>query len=169
MSINRRRFLQSAALGAGSLAVACNSKGAGNSVVDVEIVEQPIPNAIKSLKPMKDGVVPITVDERKARIAKAQDLMNAQKIDAIFMEGTTSCFYYTGMRWGQSERTFGVVIPAKGAIAYVCPGFEEDRARELLKPVYGDEVRVWQEDESPYAVIAGIVKDRGQKYRRIGV
>ena len=55
------------------------------------------------------------------------------------------------MRWGQSERTFGVVIPAKGAIAYVCPGFEEDRARELIKPAFGDEVRVWQEDESPYA------------------
>ena len=118
---------------------------------------------------MKDGVVPISDDERKGRIAKAQKLMNDQKIDAIFMEGTTSCFYYTGMRWGQSERTFGVVIPAKGELCYVCPGFEEDRARELLKPVFGNEVRVWQEDESPYAVIAGIVKDRGAKYHRIGV
>ena len=120
---------------------------------------------------MKDGVVPITDDERKARIAKAQKLMAEQKIDAIFMEGTTSCFYYTGMRWGQSERTFGVVIPANGAICYVCPGFEEDRAREQLKPAFGNEVRVWQEDESPYAVIAGIVKDRGAEissHRRRG-
>ena len=118
---------------------------------------------------MKDGVVPISEDERKARIAKAQKLMAEQKLDAIFMEGTTSCFYYTGMRWGQSERTFGVIIPANGAIAYVCPGFEEDRVREQLKPAFGDEVRVWQEDESPYAVIAGIVKDRGTKHHRIGM
>ena len=63
---------------------------------------------------MTAGIVPISDDERKARIAKAQKLMADQKIDAIFMEGTTSCFYYVGMRWGQSERTFGVVIPAKG-------------------------------------------------------
>jgi Xaa-Pro dipeptidase len=51
--------------------------------------------------------------------------MEEQKIDGIFMEGTASCFYFTGMRWGQSERTFGLVIPAKGPIAYVCPKFEK--------------------------------------------
>jgi Xaa-Pro dipeptidase len=73
------------------------------------------------------------------------------------------------MRWGQSERTFGVVIPASGAIAYVCPKFEEDRARELIKKDFGEEVRCWEEDESPYALIAGIVRDRGAKHKRIGI
>ena len=72
---------------------------------------------------MTDGVVPISDDERKQRIDKAQRLMADHQMDAIFMEGATSCFYYTGMRWGQSERTFGVVIPAAGKLAYVCPGF----------------------------------------------
>src|SRR5262249_9625775 len=121
---------------------------------------RPVPEAITSLKPMTAGVTPIADDERKARIAKAQQLMTHQKIDAIFIEGTTSCFYYTGMRWGQSERTFGVVIPAKGPIAYVCPGFEEDRARELIKPAFGDEVRVWQGEARPYKAIVGVVNDR---------
>jgi Xaa-Pro dipeptidase len=165
MPLSRRHFLQSAALGAGSLAVAC--KADGESAATATGGE--LPEVIRSLKPMKDGVVPISDDERKGRIAKAQKLMSEQKLDAIFMEGTTSCFYYTGMRWGQSERTFGVVIPANGAICYVAPGFEEDRLREQLKPAFGDEVRVWQEDESPYAVIAGIVKDRGRRHNRIGV
>ena len=50
----------------------------------------------------------------------------------------------------------------------MCPGFEEDRARELIKPAFGDEVRTWQEDESPYAVIAASSKDRGVRFRRIG-
>jgi Xaa-Pro dipeptidase len=118
---------------------------------------------------MKEGVVPITVDERKQRIAKAQSIMEKEKIDAIFLEGTVSCFYFTGMRWGQSERTFGVVIPAKGPIAYVCPKFEEDRAMELLNPVFGDEVRCWEEHESPYALIFNIIKDRGVKYKKIGM
>jgi Xaa-Pro dipeptidase len=116
---------------------------------------------------MTDGIVSIADDERRARISKAQDLMAKEKLDAIFMEGTTSGFYFVNMRWGQSERTFGVVIPAKGDIAYVCPKFEEDRARELIK--FGNEVRTWEEHESPYALIAGIVKDRGVAHHRIGM
>jgi Xaa-Pro dipeptidase len=158
--MNRRRFLQAGALSAGGLACAQADRAVTESGND-------LPAAIRALKPMTAGVVPITDDERRARIAKAQHLMNENKIDAIFMEGTTSCSYFVNMRWGQSERTFGCVIPASGEIAYVCPGFEEDRARELIK--FGNEVRVWQEDESPYKVIAGIVKDRGVKHHRLGI
>jgi Xaa-Pro dipeptidase len=136
---------------------------------NTQVRNDSLPAAIQALTPMTTGIVPITDDERRGRIAKAQRLMEEQKIDAIFMEGGTSSYYFVGMRWGQSERTFGVVVPAKGAIAYVCPGFEEDRARELIKPAFGDEVRVWQEDESPYQAIAKIVTDRGVRYRRIGI
>jgi Xaa-Pro dipeptidase len=128
-----------------------------------------LPEAIRSLRPQLEGIVPISVAERKERIAKAQALMFQNKMDAIFLEGTTSCYYYTGMRWGQSERTFGVVIPAKGTLVYVCPKFEEDRARELILPDFGEEVRCWEEHESPYAVIVGIVKDRGVIHHTIGM
>ena len=129
---------------------------------------QPAPDSIRALKPMTAGIVPITADERRGRIAKAQKLMAEQKIDAIFMEGTASSFYFADMRWGQSERTFGIVIPTKGDLACVCPKkFEEDRARELIK--FGTEVRTWEEDESPCKVIAGIVKDRGVRHQRIGM
>jgi len=166
VSINRRQFLEVTALGAGAAAAGC---AGGAMPAPAASSGSDLPAAIKALTPMTDGVVPITDAERLARIEKAQQLMAAEKMDAIFMEGTTSMFYYAGMRWGQSERTFGIVIPAKGRIAYVCPGFEEDRARELIKPAFGDEVRVWQEDESPYAVIAGIVKDRGVQHRRVGI
>lgn len=171
MRIDRRHFLGSAALGAGSLTLACTAgtsaatKGAAPPVSGAG----DLPEAIRNLKPMTAGIVPITLAERQGRIAKAQRLMAEQQLDAIFMEGATSCFYYTGMRWGGSERTFGLVIPAKGDLAWVCPGFEEDRARELLNPEFGKEVRAWQEDESPYAVIAGIVKDRGVRHHRIGI
>jgi len=160
--VKRRSFFEAAALGAGGLATIGLAEAAAQR-------ETALPAAIQALQPMTAGVVPILDDERRARIAKAQRLMEEQKIDAIFMEGTTSCFYYVGMRWGLSERTFGVVIPARGAIAYVCPGFEEDRARELIRPAFGSEVRTWQEDESPYAVIAKIVSDRGIRFRRIGI
>jgi Xaa-Pro dipeptidase len=160
--MNRREFLGAAAVGAGAAAVGCTAAPAPAAAQ-----ESDKPAAIRALKPMRDGIVPISTDERKARIAKAQKLMAEQKIDAIFMEGTASSFYFADLRWGQSERTFGLVIPAKGDLAYVCPKFEEDRARELIK--FGTEVRTWEEDESPYKVIAGIVKDRGVSHHRIGM
>ncbi len=165
MKQNRRNFLNIAALGTGALSLSGNLFAGSRKSENV----YDIPSVIEQLKPMTDGIVPISVEERKQRIAKAQELMAKEKIDAIFLEGTVSCFYFTGMRWGQSERTFGVVIPAKGAIAYVCPKFEEDRAMELINPIFGSEVRCWEEHESPYELILGIVKDRGVTYRRIGM
>jgi len=166
MTHNRRKFLGMAALSATALTFSNRILAATHAGKDQE---EDLPKIIRDLSPLTDGIIPISVEERKQRIAKAQQLMEKEKLDAIFMEGTTSCFYYTGMHWGQSERTFGVVIPAKGAIAYVCPKFEEDRARELIIPAFGDEVRCWEEHESPYALIVGIVKDRGLKYKRIGM
>jgi Xaa-Pro dipeptidase len=65
-----------------------------------------------------------------------------------------------------SERPFGVVIPAKGELAYITPGFEEERARELIK--FSNDVRVWQEDESPYARVAQILRDRGIASGKVG-
>jgi len=166
MSINRRKFLGLSALSTGALAFTQDIFGRDRKDI---AEDRDLPRIIRDLKPMTDDVVPITVEERKQRITKAQKLMGEQKIDGIFMEGTASSFYFTGMRWGQSERTFGLVIPAKGAIAYVCPKFEEDRARELINKSFGDEVRCWEEDQSPYALIAGIVKDRGAPNKRIGM
>ena len=44
--------------------------------------------------------------------------------------------------------------------------FEEARARELIK--FSNDVRVWQEDESPFKVIAQILRDRGAATGKIG-
>jgi Xaa-Pro dipeptidase len=122
---------------------------------------------IASLHPLGPPVMPITDEERRARIEKARRLMTENGIGAIFLEGGTSMFYYTGVRWGNSERTFGVVIPAKGELAWVTPAFEEQRARELIK--FSNDVRTWQEDESPYRVIAQIIRDRGAATGKIGM
>jgi Xaa-Pro dipeptidase len=163
--MHRRTFLEIAALGTGAAAVGC---APGHSdVARAQTRSGAVNPAFAGAKPMTAGIVPVSDEERRARIAKAQRLMAEQKIDAIFMEGTVSCFYFVNMRWGQSERTFGVVIPAKGEIAYVCPKFEEDRALELIK--FGKDVRTWEEDESPYKLIVQIVKDRGVQHRRIGM
>ncbi|HLM23990.1 MAG TPA: aminopeptidase P family N-terminal domain-containing protein, partial [Pyrinomonadaceae bacterium] len=84
------------------------------------------PESIRRLRRMTDNVVPITLEERKGRIDKAQRLMREHRIDAIYIEPGTSMFYYTGMRWGASERMFAMVMPVRGEIAWVCPKFEEE-------------------------------------------
>jgi Xaa-Pro dipeptidase len=62
-----------------------------------------------------------------------------------------------------SERLFAIILPLKGNPFYVCPAFEEDRAREQIAAGPGGtnaEVRTWHEDESPYQRIAEGLKDR---------
>jgi Xaa-Pro dipeptidase len=160
-TVNRRQFVGQSAGLLGTAAI-------GSSlVVATDASAQSSPAPIASLRPMGPPVAPITDDERRARIEKARRLMTESGIDAIFLEGGSSMFYYTGVRWGNSERTFGVVIPARGELAWVTPGFEEQRARELIK--FSNDVRVWQEDESPYRLIAQIIRDRGAAAGKIGM
>jgi Xaa-Pro dipeptidase len=137
----------------------------GSSLVHAQQGSQPEP--IRRLSRMTQNVVPITLDERKARIEKAQKLMRENRVDAIYIEPGSSMFYFTGMRWGTSERMFAVVIPARGEIAWVCPKFEEERARELIK--IGTDIRTWEEDESPYRRVGEIFKDRGIRAGTIGI
>ena len=101
---------------------------------------------------------PTTTDYQQ-RIAKLQDAMKEFGLQAVVLEPGPAMMYLTGVRWGKSERTFAVVLPAKGDPVWVLPGFEEARARELIH--VGNDIRIWQEDESPFARIAQALKDRG--------
>jgi Xaa-Pro dipeptidase len=159
--MNRRRFVERSAGLLGAAAI-------GPALIDAATVgAQAAPGPIASLKPVGPPVAPITDDERRGRIEKARRLMTENGIDAMFLEGGSSMFYFTGVRWGNSERTFGVVIPARGELAWVTPAFEEQRARELIK--FSNDVRVWQEDDSPYRVIAQIIRERGAATGKIGM
>ena len=132
----------------------------------------PVPPAIAALTPMKAGVKPITVDERRARIEKATRLMRDNKIDALMLTGGTSLQYFTNIRWGLSERMLALVIPVKGTPFIVCPKFEEGRAMEQVKagPLnQGTEVHTWEEDESPSALIADGLRARGLATGTLGI
>jgi Xaa-Pro dipeptidase len=103
----------------------------------------------------------------RARIAKVQEAMKEFGLGAVVLEPGPAMLYLTGVRWGRSERTFVVVLPEKGEPVYVLPGFEEMRARELIH--VGDDIRIWQEDESPYQRVAQALKDRGVASGRVGI
>jgi len=113
------------------------------------------------LQNLTNGAVPISVDERLARVAKAQKLMQQQGVSALLLEAGSALVYFTGVRWRRSERFTGAIIPAEGDIAFITPYFEEPSVRESM--TFGDDVRTWHEHESPFELAAGVLADRGIK------
>jgi Xaa-Pro aminopeptidase len=93
-------------------------------------------------------------------------------MDALMLMGGTSLVYYSNIHWYGDERLFALILPAQGEPFYVCPAFERDRALEqiALGPLAANpDVRVWEEDESPYDLVANGLKDRGISTGRLGM
>jgi Xaa-Pro dipeptidase len=168
--MNRRSFLWMSSLAAAvtnAPVLLAQRRGGG------EAPPASIPAPIAALTSMRGEAKPITSDERRVRIEKARRLMSREKIDALVLTGGTSLVYFTNIRWGGGERLFACVVPVKGEPFFVCPAFEEERAREqiALGPFAGGraDVRTWNEDESPYALVGQGLKDRGIATGRAGM
>jgi len=137
-----------------------------------------LPPALASLKPLGSRVRPVLAGEFRERLQRAQQLMSeppssigsqspATKYHALFLAPGTSLYYFTGIRWGLSERLLGLVVPRAGQPILIVPAFEERRLREKLR--FPLEVRAWQEDESPTKLATAALADRGILSGRIGV
>ena len=162
----RRTFLQASTVAASAAFLPAST------ALDRDTPPPALPASIASLKSMKDQARPISNEERQARQEKARALMESNDLDAILLMEGTSLNYFTGIRWWGGERLFAMVLPAKGTAFYVCPAFEEGRAREqIAKAPEGSqpEVRIWQEDENPYQRIAQGLKDRDILTGKIGL
>ncbi len=163
----RRNFLQTAGLATTGLLVP-----AGEALAQSEGQTKNLPAPIARLKSRRSEAIPISVAEREQRLERARRLMAENKLDAIMLIGGTSMVYFTNIRWWLSERLFALIVPAKGKPFYVCPAFEEDRAREQIASGPGGtnpEIHLWEEDESPYQRIAEGLKDRGIASGRLGM
>jgi Xaa-Pro dipeptidase len=166
--ISRRRFL-----GAGSIA---GIAAASSPLVAATAAEKPddssLPPSLALLKSRKSEAAPITREERHDRQERARKLMSENALDAIVLMEGTSLRYFTGIHWWGGERLFALVLPVKGSAFYVCPAFEEGRAREQLSGAPDGEqpdVRTWQEDESPYQRVAQGLKERGMASGKLGI
>jgi Xaa-Pro dipeptidase len=160
VTLSRRDLLH---LCGGAAAVTLADVGAGAEAAPPAADPPP---AIAALRPMTDGVSPISIDERRARLARAQALMKEAGLDAVVLASGTSLEYFTGAEWGLSERFFGAVLPREGDPAWVTPAFEKARGLEQIR--IGTDVRAWQEHESPFALVASILRERGAT-ARIGI
>lgn len=110
---------------------------------------------------------PITKEERLTKIAKAQQLMIENNIQALILDAGTSLNYFTGLKWYPSERSMLCIIPQKGSIQYICPAFEEDRFLELDK--IGDQVATWEEHENPFSLCFKLLNQWGIKSGQLAV
>jgi Xaa-Pro dipeptidase len=166
ISPTRRSFLAAAAIAAPALTLHAQmaEESAGNGK---------LPVAIAALKPRVQEAVPITLAEREGRLEKARSLMKAKGIDALIITVGTSLNYFSGLKVGyQSERLFAWILPSSGAPFVVCPAFEEGRIREGLTMApdgAATKIHTWNEDESPYDLVAKSLRDRGLATGTVGV
>ena len=126
MSLDRRDFIKFGALSTLALTLDSNHTPAAQ--------DAPIQTKVSQAKP-------ITREEYLQRQETARRYMREAGVDAIFLTGGSSLFYFTGIQWGISERLFAMILPAKGEPAYVTPAFEKGRALEQIK--FGNDVRAW--------------------------
>jgi Xaa-Pro dipeptidase len=168
---NRRAFIGTSAATLAGLSMGASRAHAAEVVDSNPQQANDLPPAIKALVSMKGKMTPISIDERRARLERARVLMKSNGIDALLLTGGTSMEYFTGIRWGLSERLLAAVVPVSGAAFLVTPKFEEERAMEQahLGPLGKDAtVYAWEEHESPYALIAQGLKSRGLSTATIG-
>ena len=122
---------------------------------------------LADLDDMTMGITPVALPEYEARIHKAQRLMREKDIAGIYANAGTSLCYFTGTRWGASERMVGAIIPASGQLEYIAPAFEEATLVEYM--TITGRVNCWEEDESPYALMGSALARMGLKEGTIGI
>ncbi len=157
--MQRREFVQRGATLAGGAALL--------GLTPTEAAAGPAPEAqpviAPGLAPLRsrwaDAPAPITESERAQRRDKAQRLMKELGYSALLIEPGPNMMYFSGIDWGRSERLFALILPQTGKGIVISPAFEEQRAANQVDGRF--EIRVWQEDESPEALIAGVLKDWG--------
>jgi Xaa-Pro dipeptidase len=168
--ISRRHFLEVGGMGAGIAALSLPLVTA--QAPAEEKLKSSLPPSLARLKSRKSEATPITREERRQRLERARQLMRESALDAVVLMSGTSLDYFTGIRWWGGERMFAFVLPAKGSAFYVCPAFEEDRAREQIANAPDGErsdLRTWQEDESPYRLVAQGLKERSVAAGKLGI
>jgi len=155
MKVSRREFFKIGGLSIGAFGFA------------ESLISKPLRTSESQLKNMVADVKPLTSLDYELRLERAKLLMRENDIDGLLLTGSTNLLYFTNVRWGRSERTFGAVLSQKKDPIWICPGFEKKRAEERIPK--GNEIRTWEEHENPFRLIAGIMEDLGAKTGKLGL
>ena len=160
--MERRRFLHGSAAAAGLLTISGNPAFAAEPTVSLDDLPLPVRNLER-----REAPAPISEAERVERRDAAQRLMAEQRLAGLLIEPGPTLDYFAGVSWSRSERLFGLLLPQRGPGVVIAPAFEKGRAELEVKDRY--EIRVWQEDESPYALILKSLAAAGTPRGRVAV
>lgn len=159
MKISKRNFLKASSASVATMALASQTLTSASLAAPLAGKSTVNKSQSSTLKSITTDIKGISPAERLKRISQAQKLMQALDISALVLEPGAAMDYFSGIQWWRSERLTAVIIPREGKVSVVCPFFEEPSVRESL--AIGDDIRVWQEHESPFTLIKNILKDSG--------
>ena len=163
--MKRREFVQHTALLGGAASLGLDRAGAFPNDQDTSWTRTFAHEPPRSLLP--DAPLPISEAERAQRRDKAQRLMKELGYSAMLIEPGANMTYFTGIEWARSERLFAFILPLTGKPIVIAPAFEQQRAEDQVGARF--DIRVWQENESPEALVAGVLKDWGVASGKLGV
>jgi len=137
----------------------------------------PEPAPLAELSDQRPSVAPIRSEERSERRRRLGRILAGRGLDAFLLEGGSTMRYLSGVSWGHSERFFGLVVLADGSHFWICPAFEESRARrqidarapEAAAPETGPggAIVTWHEDEYAIRPLAAALAEHG--VRRLAI
>jgi Xaa-Pro dipeptidase len=119
---------------------------------------------LAALTPWPIPAPAVTADERLARLDKARRLTRNLDCGVLLVNAGASLNYFLGVPWGASERLVAMILPVDGAPVLICPQFERGSLEAELQVPYGQgmgDLRLWQEHESPYALVGQAMRDLG--------
>ena len=161
--MERREFVQRGASLAGGAALL----GLNPMDATAEGRREIVPELASLRSRRADAPAAITESERAQRRDKAQRLMKELGYSAMLIEPGPNMMYFSGIEWGRSERLFAFILPQAGKGIVISPAFEEQRGANQVDGRF--DIRVWQEDESPEKLIAGVLKDWGSATGKLAV
>jgi len=112
-----------------------------------------------TITPWADIAPPIGKAEREQRLEKARRLMIGNGADALLIGAGASLRYFAGVPWGASERLVAMLLPKSGRPILIAPVFEKGTLEADL--LIDADLRLWEEDESPSALVAGALREIG--------
>ena len=112
---------------------------------------------LSKLANMASEAKAISLSEFEQRIQNACQAMQDAGLGAVYLNAGTNLYYFTGTRWGASERMVGALLTAAGEVHYIAPHFEISTLRGYLQ--IDGKVHGWHEHESPYALFAQLLDE----------
>jgi Xaa-Pro dipeptidase len=114
---------------------------------------------LAAIRPWANPAPAIAGAERAQRLDKARQLTAQAGAGALLIGAGASLRYFAGVSWGPSERLVAMLLPVEGRPILIAPTFELGTLEAEL--TIEADLRLWEEDESPSALVAGALRDIG--------